>query len=215
LVHRTINNLYRNGATVFYSARNRVHVSGHASAGDLKIVLNLVRPKFFVPIHGEDRHLVHHGMLARDVGMADTNVMVAGDGSVISVGAEVFKHSGEVDAGYVFVDGLGIGDVGSVVLRDRKHLGQDGIFVVVVTVDHNSGDLIGQPDVVTRGFVHEGSAEDLIEAAKERVVQAMARWRGEKIDGTLVQNNLKDVLGKYFYAQTKRRPMVIPVVMEV
>jgi ribonuclease J len=215
LVHRTINNLYRNGATVFYSARNRVHVSGHASAGDLKIVLNLVRPKFFVPIHGEDRHLVHHGMLARDVGMADTNVMVAGDGSVISVGAEVFKHSGDVDAGYVFVDGLGIGDVGSVVLRDRKHLGQDGIFVVVVTVDHNSGDLIGQPDVVTRGFVHEGSAEDLIEAAKERVVQAMARWRGEKIDGTLVQNNLKDVLGKYFYAQTKRRPMVIPVVMEV
>jgi ribonuclease J len=215
LVHRTINNLYRNGATVFYSARNRVHVSGHASAGDLKIVLNLVRPKFFVPIHGEDRHLVHHGMLARDVGMADTNVMVAGDGSVISVGAEVFKRSGDVDAGYVFVDGLGIGDVGSVVLRDRKHLGQDGIFVVVVTVDHNSGDLIGQPDVVTRGFVHEGSAEDLIEAAKERVVQAMARWRGEKIDVTLVQNNVKDVLGKYFYAQTKRRPMVIPVVMEV
>ena len=215
LVHRTINNLYRNGADVFYSARNRVHVSGHASAGDLKIVLNLVRPKFFVPIHGEDRHLAHHGMLARDVGLAEENVMVAGDGSIITVGAEVFEHSGDVDAGYVFVDGLGIGDVGSVVLRDRKHLGQDGIFVIVVTVDHNSGSLIGQPDVVTRGFVHEGSAEDLIEAAKNQVVQAMNKWRGEKIDVTLFQNNLKDVLGKYFYAQTKRRPMVIPVVMEV
>ncbi len=214
-VHRTINNLYRNGANVFYSARNRVHVSGHASAGDLKIVLNLVRPKFFVPIHGEDRHLAHHGLLARDVGLAEENVMLAGDGAIINVGPEIFEHKGDVDAGYVFVDGLGIGDVGSVILRDRKHLGQDGIFVIVVTVDHGSGRLIGRPDVVTRGFVHEGGAEELIEAAKNRVVAAMGKWEPEKSDSTLLQNNIKDVLGKYLYEQTKRRPMVIPVVMEV
>ncbi len=214
-VHRTINNLYRNGANVFYSARNRVHVSGHASAGDLKIVLNLVRPKFFVPIHGEDRHLAHHGLLARDVGLSEENVMLAGDGAIINVGPELFEHKGDVDSGYVFVDGLGIGDVGSVILRDRKHLGQDGIFVIVITVDHGSGRLVGRPDVVTRGFVHEGGAEELIEAAKDRVVAAMGKLEPEGSDSTVLQNNIKDVLGKYLYEQTKRRPMVIPVVMEV
>ncbi|MDQ6748718.1 MAG: ribonuclease J, partial [Candidatus Dormibacteraeota bacterium] len=118
LVHRTINNLYRHGATVYYSTRNRVHVSGHASAADLRIVLNLVRPKFFVPIHGEDRHLAHHVMLAQDIGLGDSNTMVAGDGTVIEVGDTRFKANGEIDAGYVFVDGLGIGDIGSAVLRD-------------------------------------------------------------------------------------------------
>jgi ribonuclease J len=215
LVHRTINNLYRNGANVFYSARNRVHVSGHASAGDLKIVLNLVRPKFFVPIHGEDRHLAHHGMLAHDVGLAEDNVMLAGDGTIINLGAQRFERGGKVDAGYVFVDGLGIGDVGTVILRDRKHLGQDGIFVIVVTVDRATGRLIGPPDVVTRGFVHEGAADDLMEAAKNQVVKAMAKWEPDKSETSIFQNTIKDVLGKFLYDRTKRRPMVIPVVMEV
>jgi ribonuclease J len=215
LVHRTINNLYRNGANVFYAARNRVHVSGHASAGDLKIVLNLVRPKFFVPIHGEDRHLAHHGMLAYDVGLGEDNVMLAGDGTIINLGPQRFERGGRVDAGYVFVDGLGIGDVGSVVLRDRKHLGQDGIFVIVVTVDHATGRLIGPPDVVTRGFVHEGAADDLIEAAKSQVVKAMAKWEPDKSETSIFQNTIKDVLGRFLYERTKRRPMVIPVVMEV
>ena len=145
LVHRTINNLYRHGATVFYSTRNRVHVSGHASAADLRIVLNLVRPKFFVPIHGEDRHLAHHVMLARQVGLPDENVLLAGDGALIEVGEKHFSRTGQVDAGYVFVDGLGIGDVGSVVLRDRKHLGQDGIFVIVVTSTTSTARWWGGP----------------------------------------------------------------------
>ena len=215
LVHRTINNLYRNGANVFYSARNRVHVSGHASAGDLKTVLNLVRPKFFVPIHGEDRHLAHHGMLAHDVGLAEDNLILAGDGTIINVGPQLFERGGNVEAGYVFVDGLGIGDVGSVILRDRKHLGQDGIFVIVVTVDHATGRLIGPPDVVTRGFVHEGAADDLIEAAKSQVAKAMAKWEPDKSETSLFQNTIKDVVGKFLYDRTKRRPMVIPVVMEV
>jgi ribonuclease J len=215
LVNRTINNLYRHGARVFYSARNKVHVSGHAAAGDLKIVLSKVKPRFFIPIHGEDRHLAHHGMLARDVGVATDNVMVAHDGEVVEVGPDRFKRTGDVESGYVFVDGLGIGDVGSVVLRDRKHLAEDGIFVVMVTVDRASGAVIGHPDVITRGFVHESTAEALIESAKTRVVREMGRWQREKIEASLFQNNLKEVLSKYLYEQTKRRPMVIPVVMEV
>ncbi|HEV1998375.1 MAG TPA: ribonuclease J, partial [Candidatus Dormibacteraeota bacterium] len=155
LVARTVNNLYRHGANVFYSTRNRVHVSGHASAADLRIVLNLVRPKFFVPIHGEDRHLAHHTRLAQEVGLAEENTMLAGDGWLIEVGENHFKRNGGVDAGYVFVDGMGIGDVGSVVLRDRKHLSQDGIFVIVASINHLTGEVVGRPDVVTRGFVHE------------------------------------------------------------
>jgi ribonuclease J len=215
LVHRTINNLYRHGARVFYSARNRVHVSGHASAGDLKIVLNLVRPKFFVPIHGEDRHLAHHGMLARDIGLGESNVMVAGDGTLIEVGEERFKRGGEVDAGYVFVDGLGIGDIGSVVLRDRKHLAQDGIFVLVVSVDHSTGEVIGRPDVVTRGFVHPGTSDQLIESAKDEVLKSMAKLRRETAEPAILQEKVKEVLSKHLYERTKRRPMVVPVVMEV
>ena len=215
LVHRTINNLYRHGAKVFYSARNRVHVSGHASAGDLKIVLNLVRPKFFVPIHGEDRHLAHHGMLARDIGLGDSNVMVAGDGALIEVGGDRFVASGTVDAGYVFVDGLGIGDVGGVVLRDRKHLAQDGMFVVVVSVDHNTGHVIGEPDVVTHGFVHPSRSEALIASAKKEVLKSVHRLERDKMETALLQEDIKAVLSKHLYEQTKRRPMIVPVVMEI
>ena len=215
LVARTINNLYRHGANVFYSTRNRVHVSGHASAADLRIVLNLVRPQFFVPIHGEDRHQAHHCRLGNEVGLGDDNVMLALDGAVIEVGENHFKQNGKVDAGYVFVDGLGIGDVGKVVLRDRKHLGQDGIFVIVVSVNHISGEVIGRPDVVTRGFVHLGGAEPLIEAAKDRVIASLKRASGERLDQTLLQEDIKDLLGKYLYEQTKRRPMVLPVIVEV
>jgi ribonuclease J len=215
LVHRTINNLYRHGATVFYSTRNRVHVSGHASAADLRIVLNLVRPKFFVPIHGEDRHLAHHILLAKEVGLAEENVMLAGDGAVIEVGKGGFTQTGSIDAGYVFVDGLGIGDVGSMVLRDRKHLGHDGIFVIVVSVNHLTGEVVGRPDVVTRGFVHEGSSEDLIEAAKDEVVKSLLRTSRDKLDPTLLQENLKEMVAKHLYEQTKRRPMVLPVIVEV
>jgi ribonuclease J len=215
LVNRTINNLYRHGAHVYYSTRNRVHVSGHASAGDLKIVLNLVRPKFFIPIHGEDRHLVHHGRLAREVGLRQDNVLVTGDGALVEVGEDHFAAAGKVDAGYVFVDGLGIGDIGSVVLRDRRHLGQDGVFVMVVTVDHSSGVALGRPDVVTRGFVHQDGAEALIEAAKDVVVQALERQPRQEVDSSLLQDRIKEVLSKHLYGETKRRPMVVPVVIEV
>ena len=215
LVARTINNLYRHGATVFYSTRNRVHVSGHASAADLRIVLNLVRPKFFVPIHGEDRHLAHHTRLAQEVGLAEENTMLAGDGWLIEVGQHHFKRNGGVDAGYVFVDGLGIGDVGSVVLRDRKHLGQDGIFVIVVSINHLTGEVVGRPDVVTRGFVHEGGADDLIETTRDAVVKSVGRMKRDKMEPTLLHEDIKDLVSKLLYQRIKRRPMVVPVIVEV
>jgi ribonuclease J len=215
LVARTINNLYRHGANVFYSTRNRVHVSGHASAADLRIVLNLVRPKFFVPIHGEDRHLAHHINLAREVGLPEANVLLAGDGAILEVAQDRFQQAGQVDAGYVFVDGLGIGDVGQVVLRDRKHLGQDGIFVIVVSVNHLNGEVVGRPDVVTRGFVHVGSADALIESAKDEVVKSVTHMQRDRLEPSLLQEKIKDLLSKYLYERTKRRPMVLPVIVEV
>jgi len=179
------------------------------------IVLNLVRPRFFVPIHGEDRHLAHHIRLAQEVGLPEENVMLAGDGAVLEVAENHFQQSGRIDAGYVYVDGLGIGDVGSVVLRDRKHLGQDGIFVMVVSVDHLNGEMVGRPDVVTRGFVHVGGSEALIEAAKDEVVGLVTRTPRDKFEPALLQENIKDLLGKYLYQRTKRRPMVLPVIVEV
>jgi ribonuclease J len=215
LVARTVNNLYRHGANVFYSTRNRVHVSGHASAADLRIVLNLVRPKFFVPIHGEDRHLAHHTRLAQEVGLAEENTMLAGDGWMIEVGENHFSRGGQVDAGYVFVDGLGIGDVGSVVLRDRKHLSQDGIFVMVVSINHLTGEAVGRPDVVTRGFVHEGGAEDLIDAARDAVVQSVTRMKRDKMEPAVLQEDIKELVSRLLYERTKRRPMVVPVIVEV
>ena len=215
LVARTVNNLYRHGANVFYSTRNRVHVSGHASAADLRIVLNLVRPKFFVPIHGEDRHLAHHTRLAQEVGLAEENTMLAGDGWLIEVGENHFKRNGGVDAGYVFVDGLGIGDVGSVVLRDRKHLGQDGIFVIVVSINHLTGEVVGRPDVVTRGFVHEGGADGLIETTREAVVKSVGRMKRDKMEPAVLHEDIRDLVSKLLYQRTKRRPMVVPVIVEV
>jgi ribonuclease J len=215
LVARTVNNLYRHGANVFYSTRNRVHVSGHASAADLRIVLNLVRPKFFVPIHGEDRHLAHHTRLAQEVGLAEENTMLAGDGWLIEVGENHFKRNGGVDAGYVFVDGLGIGDVGSVVLRDRKHLGQDGIFVIVVSVNHLTGEVVGRPDVVTRGFVHEGGAEGLIDTARDAVVKSVGRMKRDKMEPAVLHEDIRDLVSRLLYERTKRRPLVVPVIVEV
>jgi ribonuclease J len=154
-------------------------------------------------------------MLARDIGLGESNVMVAGDGTLIEVGEERFKRGGEVDAGYVFVDGLGIGDIGSVVLRDRKHLAQDGIFVLVVSVDHSTGEVIGRPDVVTRGFVHPGTSDQLIESAKDEVLKSMAKLGRETAEPAILQEKVKEVLSKHLYERTKRRPMVVPVVMEV
>jgi ribonuclease J len=215
LVSRTINNCYRHGARVFYSARNRVHASGHASREELKLMLNLVRPKFFMPVHGEYRHLALHAEIAQDVGIARDRVIVVDDGNSVEIGDGVPHLGNKVPAGYVFVDGLGVGDVGSVVLRDRRVLSQDGIFIVIVTVNKDTGQLVGKPDLISRGFVHQQTSDVLLDAARDRVIETIGKIGPGNAEWQVVKNAVRDSMSKYLYEQTRRRPMIIPIVVEV
>ncbi len=215
LVSRTINNLYRRGARVFYSARNRVHASGHASREELRLMLNLVRPQYFVPIHGEYRHLVHHGELAESVGIDSGRVMIVDDGHPVELGPGEIRRGPPVPAGYVFVDGLGVGDVGSVVLRDRRALAEDGIFIVVVTVDKERGRLVSAPEVISRGFVHQQSSEALMADAREQVVKTVTKLAERNPEWAVLKTTIRDTLSRYLYERIHRRPMIIPVIVEV
>ncbi|MHB8572356.1 MAG: ribonuclease J [Candidatus Dormibacteria bacterium] len=215
LVHRTVNNLYRNGARVFYSARDNVHASGHGSVEELKLMLNLVRPLNFIPVHGEYRLLAHHAELARDVGIPADHVMVVENGAVLELEDGNVRQVDQLAHGYVFVDGLGIGDVGHAVLRDRKHLSQDGILVVVVTVNSDTGEVTAPPELISRGFVHPESSGQLLEEAGGRVVEAVEKASGAGADWSVAKNAIRSGLSKFLYEQTKRKPMIIPVVVEV
>jgi ribonuclease J len=215
LVSRTINNCYKHGARVFYSARNRVHASGHASREELKLMLNLVRPKFFMPVHGEYRHLSLHGEIAQEVGISADRVVVVDDGNSVEVGDGLPHLGNKVPAGYVFVDGLGVGDVGSVVLRDRRVLSQDGLFIIILAVDKGTGQLVGKPDLISRGFVHQQTSDVLLDAARDRVVETINKIASGTPEWHVVKNAVRDVMGKFLYEQTRRRPMIIPIVVEV
>jgi ribonuclease J len=211
LVNRTINNLFRAGAKVYHHQRMEVHVSGHASREEHKLMLNLTRPRFFVPIHGEYRHLVHHGRMAREVGIPPENVFVVESGTVLEFGPDWGQVNGQVTEGHVMVDGLGVGDVGSIVLRDRRLLSKDGFVVVVIAIDADTGEVVEGPDIITRGFVYIRESEDLIEEAAQRVLEALAHGGGR----ASASNKIKGTLAEFFYGQTKRRPMILPVVMEM
>jgi ribonuclease J len=211
LVNRTLNNLFRAGADVFYHERAQVHVSGHASREEHKLLLNLVRPRYFVPIHGEYRHLIHHARMAEQVGVPQDNIFVVESGTVLEFGPDWGRVNGQVTEGHVLVDGLGIGDVGNVVLRDRHLLSRDGFVVVVVAVDANTGELLEGPDIITRGFIYIRESEALLDEAAHCVVEALAHG-GPRASLSV---KIKDSLGEFLYAQTKRRPMILPVVMEV
>ncbi|MGQ9600445.1 MAG: ribonuclease J [Anaerolineae bacterium] len=211
LVNRTVNNLFRAGADVYYYERAKVHVSGHASREEHKLMLNLTRPQFFVPIHGEYRHLVHHARTAEEVGVPNENIFVVESGQVLEFGPDWGRINGQVAQGHVLVDGLGVGDVGNVVLRDRHLLSRDGFVVVVVAVDADSGEVLEGPDIITRGFVYIREAGDLIEEATHQVLEALT-YGGPR---AAVSGKIKDTLAKFFYDQTGRRPMILPVVMEV
>jgi ribonuclease J len=211
LVNRTINNLFRAGARVYHHERMQVHVSGHASREEHKLMLNLTRPRFFVPIHGEYRHLVHHGRMARDVGIPPENIFVVESGTVLEFGPDWGRVNGQVTEGHVMVDGLGVGDVGSIVLRDRRLLSKDGFVVVVVAIDADTGEVVEGPDIITRGFVYIRESEDLIEDASQRVLEALAHG-GPRASAS---NKIKDTLAEFLYSRTKRRPMILPVVMEM
>jgi ribonuclease J len=221
LVSRTIDNLFRLGANVVWGHESNVHVSGHASQEELKLMLSLVKPKFFVPIHGEYRHLILHARLAQSLGIPASNILVIEDGDVLELDGECAEVTHHISAGYVFVDGLGVGDVGQVVLRDRQVLAQDGILIVTITVDRQSGDVVAGPDIVSRGFVYMRESEELIEQARSQVQLALeaAQARGDsearQVDWQYVKDKIRDVLSRFVYEQTRRRPMILPVVMEV
>jgi ribonuclease J len=215
LVSRTINNCYKHGARVFYSARNRVHASGHASREELKLMLNLVRPKFFMPVHGEFRHLALHGEIAQDVGISKDRVIVTDDGNTVELGDGIPHFGNKVPAGYVFVDGLGVGDVGSVVLRDRRVLSQDGIFIVIVTVDKDTGQVVSGPDLISRGFVHQQTSDALLESARQQVLSTINKPGRGNPEWQVIKNSIRDSLSKFLYEQMRRRPMIIPIVVEV
>ncbi len=215
LVHRTINNCYKHGARVLYPPRNPVHASGHANRDELKLMLNLVKPRYFIPVHGEFRHLAHHAEIARELGIPADRVVVVDDGNVVELGDGSLQLGGKVPAGYVYVDGLGVGDVGTVVLRDRRVLSQDGIFIVIVTVNKDTGRVVSDPDLISRGFVHQQTSDVLLDLAREQVVKTINKVGHGTAEWQMVKSAVRDAMSKFLYEQTRRRPMIIPVVVEV
>src|SRR3954451_21260659 len=215
-VARTIDNLFKVGANVYYHAIKRAHVSGHGSQEELKLMLNLVKPKHFIPVHGEFRMLVQHGRLAADTGVDPANVFIIENGTPIELFPDGSARRGSpVTAGYVFVDGLSVGDVGEVVLRDRRSLANDGIFMIVVTVDKQTGSIVGRPEIITRGFVHLNERDPIMEEAITRVIASIDTPGDHISEIALLKTQIKDGVSRYLYEQTKRRPMVFPVVVEV
>jgi ribonuclease J len=215
-VARTIDNLFKAGANVFYHTIKRAHVSGHGSQEELKLMLGLTRPKYFIPIHGEFRMQVQHGRLAVETGVQPENVFIIENGTPIEIFADGSARRGQpVQAGYVFVDGLSVGDVGEVVLRDRRALANDGMFMVVVTVDKQTGTVIGRPEIITRGFVHLNEADPIMDEAASRVLAAINTPGDHISEVALLKSQIKDAVSRFLYEQTKRRPMVFPVVVVV
>jgi ribonuclease J len=215
LVHRTVNNLYRHGARVFHSTRHRVHASGHASREELKLLMTLTRPRYFVPVHGEYRHLAIHAELARSVGIPSENVAPIDNGTLVEVDAEGIRRTGKrAPAGYVYVDGLSIDEAGDVVLRDRRLLAQDGVVIVVLTVERSTGGVVAGPDLVSRGFIEETGIDTLFDEAREQVLAVVRKLEPDS-EWTVWQAAIHDQLGRFFYQRTHRRPMILPVVTEI
>ena len=215
-VSRIINELYRKGAEVVYEKSEGLHVSGHACQEELKIIQGLVRPKFFFPVHGEQRHLQIHGKLAQQMGIAPKNICIAEIGNVIELTGKTWKINQTIPAGQVFVDGTGVGDVGSVVLRDRKHLAEDGMIVVCVSINAQDGGVITGPDIITRGFIYVKESEELMDSLREVSMEAIERCQRKRIrDWNTIKSAIKNDLSGYLYKTTKRNPMILPVIMEI
>nr|WP_304098520.1 ribonuclease J [Mitsuokella multacida] len=216
LVSKTIDNLMKLGANVIYGRNQGIHVSGHASREELKLMHNLVRPKFFIPVHGEYHHLVQHARLARELGMPKENIFISENGQILEFTRDKGQVAGKVTAGMVMVDGLGVGDVGNIVLRDRRQLSQDGILIVVVTMNKQTHRVVSGPDIVSRGFVYVRESEALMDEATARVQQALDRCEDEKVkEWVAIKSNVRDALGRYLFEKTRRRPMILPIIMEV
>lgn len=216
LVSRVINQLFEKGADVIYESLADVHVSGHACQEELKLMHRLANPKYFIPVHGEYRHLRQHAKLAENLGMDKECIFTLDNGNVVEITKDYAKIAGNVPSGQILVDGLGVGDVGNIVLRDRKHLAEDGLMVIVVTISKEDGKVIAGPDIISRGFVYVRESEDLIDEAKQMVKEALdiCEQQNER-EWSILKGTIRDVLKGFLYQKTKRRPMILPVIMEV
>ncbi len=216
MVTKVVNGLLKLGAEVIYESMYEVHVSGHAAQEELKLLLNLVKPQYFIPIHGEYKHLKKHAMLAQGAGIDEKNIVIADIGGVITISKDGISVDQSVPAGQVFVDGLGVGDVGSVVLRDRRHLSQDGLVVVVFTVDRATGEVLSGPDIVSRGFVYVKESEQLIGEARQKARTVLDKYKDyEYKDWMVIKSKIREQVSHVLYQKTKRNPMVLPIVMEI
>jgi ribonuclease J len=217
LVSRTIDNLFKLGAEVIYDNQSRPHVSGHASQEELKLLLNILRPKHFLPIHGEYRMLVRHARMAMDLGVDPKRAFVLTNGDVLEIDEKGARLGERVPSGVVYVDGLGVGDVSQSVMRDRLSIGSDGIFLVVVTIEQKTGAVVAGPDIVTKGFVPEQDAAQIVEAAKQRILEGLAEAQtGEHLaEPPALKDAIHNSVASFLYERTKRRPMVLPVIMQV
>ena len=214
-VHRTINNLYRRGARVFNSSKHHVHASGHASREELKLMLTLTRPRFFVPVHGEYRHLSIHAELAASVGIPRDQILPVDNGSVIEIDGDVIRRrQHKVPAGYVYVDGLSIDEAGDVVLRDRRLLAQDGVVIVALTVERSTGAVVAGPDLMSRGFIEDSASDTLFDEMREHALRLVEKVNPDA-DFSVWQATIHEGLSKFVYSRTRRRPMILPVVTEV
>ena len=215
-ISNVINELFKKGAEVVYKSLENIHVSGHACQEELKLMLTLTKPKYFIPVHGEYRHLKLHAALAESVGINPKNIIVSDIGKVIEISQSGIKLNGTVPSGVVLIDGLGVGDVGNIVLRDRKHLAQDGIIVVVVTIGKQDKAILSGPEVLSRGFVYVRESEDLMDESREVALSALNKCFFEGLtDWNSLKTALKNDLGDFVYSKTKRKPMILPVIMEV
>ncbi len=215
LINRTVDNLFKQGVQVLYSKVAQVHVHGHGSQEELKLLLNLAKPKFFMPIHGEYRHLSLHAKLAQSVGIPPENIFVLEDGDILELNPQAGKITGKVSASNVYVDGLSVGDIGSVVLRNRRMLSRDGIVVVIIAVNRQTGKLVGRPDIVSRGFVDTRESKDMIDESRDLLARALDHGGDRPAEWSFVNTKVRDVLNKFYYEQTKRRPMILPVMVKV
>ncbi len=215
-VGNVVDELLKKGCEVVYESMYEVHVSGHACREELKIIHGLTKPKFFIPVHGEQKHLRKHAELALSMGMEHKNIFIGDVGNVVELNESYLKQLPSVQAGKVFVDGLGVGDVGSIVLRDRKHLGQDGLVIIVATLDTDNGSVISGPDIVSRGFVYVRESEDLFDDVRRSVSDVLYDCAYENIhDWSTIKNRVKDDVSKLIFERTRRNPMILPIIMDV
>lgn len=215
-VSNVVNELLKHGTDVIHEKQDNVHVSGHACQQELKLILALAKPKYFIPVHGEYRHLCYHRDMALQTGIDAKNIFIMDNGKVLELSPKEAKITGTVPSGKVLVDGLGVGDVGNIVLRDRKHLAEDGIIIIVLTIDKVSGECVAGPDIISRGFVYVRESEDLMEAVREVAAEVVDDCvYGSNIDWTSLKNRIKNDVGGFLFNKTKRRPMILPIIMEV